>query len=175
MTETQIPVLLDTNKLEEQIVDEAAASIARSFCHGEIPDLHTRVEELVRLTVEAKCDEVVMPIIEKGIAEFVFTKTNEFGEKKGEETTFTEYLVRTAEDYLQHRVDYNGQPKDPKSFGYKDYKTRLSHMIGKYLGFEIERAMKDAVKIVMEQVAPALAKTCEIQIKDVVANLTKKR
>ena len=175
MTETQATVLLDTQKLEGQIIEEAADRIAQRFMQGAMPDLHSTVEELVRSTVERKCEDVITPIIERGIQEFVFTKTNEFGEKKGEPTTFTEYLVRTAEDYLQHRVDYNGQPKDPKSFGYKDYKTRLSHMIGKSLGFQIERAMKDAVKIVMEQIAPALAKTCEIQIKEVVANLTKKR
>lgn len=164
---------IDQKALEQQIIDQAVAEITESVLNGH--DFDARLTDVMERKTREHCDAVVEPIIESGIKEFIIAHTNRHGEKTGEPTTFTEYLVGIAERYLMQTVDYEGKPTKKGDFAYKSNQTRLTHAIQKRLHYRVEDAMKDAVKQVHETIGPAIAKTVELQVKQVVTDLTRKR
>lgn len=168
-------IKFDQTALENRIVEQTAEELAGNFYSGNMPDFEKRIMDLIEEKTLAACDAAVLPVIERGIQDFVVRETNRFGEEKGESKTFAEYLVGMADNYLMERVDFNGKPKEKNSYGYRDAQTRLTYMIKSTLKHSIEDAMKDAVKAINEKIAPALAETVKIQTREVVAKLTQKR
>ncbi len=158
-------ITFDQKDLESQIVNQAAEQIAADFHTNQNEELRLRLEELVETTVTEHCDRVVAPIIENGVADFVISRTNEFGEEKGEDVTFTEYITSLADGYLNESVDYKGEVVKRDSYQRNKAQSRLTHLLNEHLHFRIESVMKDAIKIVVEQIAPAIATTCEIKVK----------
>ncbi len=165
----------DQEAIENKIVEQAVEKVVSRYEEWDLSGLEERVKKIIESTVTARCDAIVKPIIERGIEAFTFQVTNRFGEGDGKPTTLTEYIVGLAEVYLQGRVDYQGKPQKPDSYRYSENQTMLCWMIKEHLQYSISIAMKDAVKQVINGIAPALAETCEIQIRAAVTDLTARR
>jgi hypothetical protein len=136
-----------------------------------MPDLDSHVELMLTTAIKEHCDNVVSPIIAEGVGSRVIERTNEFGEKKGEAQTFTEYLVTTANNYLHEKVDYEG-----KTTGYSDKRqTRLTWLIDKHLHYRIQCAMEKAIAEIEKQIAPAIAETIRLQVDELSAKIVTKR
>ena len=156
---------IDAKAIEAKVVEQATMEIVDRLCDERFSEIGNRVVALFEKTVEERCDAAVKPIIEQGIQDFVLEKTNEFGEKKAEPATFAEYLTSLAETWLNEGVDYQGKRTDRNSYG-RSEQTRLTYLIKDHLRWQIEAQMKDACKMVIEQIAPAIATTCELKIKE---------
>jgi hypothetical protein len=168
---------MDQAELQERVIAGLVTKILGErdddFPHGEVmKEVNERIEEAVNAKVKAVADEFVLPRIEVLIEGFCLQKTNEWGEKVGEEMTFTEYLIKRAEFYLTEKVDYDGKPKGARdSYSWKASGTRVAHMIDKHLHYEISRAMKEAVGAANETLAEGLEAACRIKLGEISSRL----
>lgn len=159
---------IDPSEYHDDVVASAAQRLFHQYHDDD--DVATMVQERFVKIVEEKCLAVVDPIIKKGIGELIVAKTNEYGEKKGEPKTLTEFIIGFAEGYLMAEVDFEGDNPRYSSSA----QTRLCYLVNKELRFTIEKAVSDAVLKVNKMIAPAIAKTVEIQIAKAVAAIREK-
>lgn len=125
-------------------------------------DLAKRIRDRVDTVINAKIENVVIPRFTKLIDDMILTQTNAWGEQRGEQVTFTEYVTASADNYLQEPVDFKGIPKpDERSYSWKADQTRLLHMVSSHLQSTIERGMKDAVKKLIDSLDETLQ--CQVQ------------
>lgn len=134
------------------------------------------LKSLVRDRIDGKIrqigDSLIVPRVDEMILTASFTKTNQWGEKKGETLSFTEYLVQRAEAYLAEPVDYNGKARAEDAYGsWKASGTRVAYLVDKYLQHSVETAMKEAVKNANDVIVGGLAETVKIKLAEVVKML----
>ncbi len=164
---------MDQAELQERVVSGLVNKVLgerdEDFPYNEVmKEANNLITEAVNAKVKAVADEFVLPRIEALIEGFCLQKTNQWGEKIREEMTFTEYLVKRAEDYLTEKVDYDGRTKAERGgFTWNPHQTRIANMIDGHLHYEISRAMKTAVDGAMESITEGLADTCKIKLAEI--------
>jgi hypothetical protein len=132
-------------------------------------DLTKAVREAIDVKVSAIAEEHVLPKVGALIENVTLQSTNEWGEKKGETKTFVEYLTERAEAYLREKVNYEGKvSRDSYS---RDAQTRIVYLVNKYLKYEIETAMKGAVKTVNQALIEGVTETVKLQCADIAKKL----
>lgn len=157
---------IDQKKLEELVVKEAADQVVASLLGDDVAyRIESRVSELVDAVVISQCDAVLKPLIESEVKDFTMRTTNEFGEGNGS-VTFTEYITGLAKSYLDERVNFRGEKVKRDSYDGRHSQSRLTHLLQEHLHNRIKKEMTDAVTLVVEQIAPALATTCELKVKE---------
>ncbi len=130
------------------------------------------IAEKLNQAVDAFAEKHILPQVTKRLDTIVLQKTNEWGEKHGnEEMSFTEYIVDRADKFLKQPVDFEGQPKTPGSSYDKQNQTRLTHLVEKHLHYAIENAMKTAVENINETLGDALTETCKLKLKEITDKL----
>jgi len=162
---------IDKSAVEAAIVEKATEQIVEAFFNDRIGSLQERVQASMETVVVKHCDDVVGPILEKGVQDFVIQRTNRFGETKGADITFTEYITSLAKEWLQRSVDYQGNPVERESYRNEKAQSRLTHLLNEHLHRRIGTAMKDAVATVVKSIAPAIATTCELKVKEATADI----
>ena len=168
---------MDQEELQERVVDGLVEKIIggrdNDFPHGEVmTEVNERITNAITARVEAVANEFVLPRIEALIEGFCLQRTNKWGEKIGEQMTFTEYLVNRAENYLIEDVNYEGKTKgESGGYSWSKSQSRVAHMIDKHLHYEIERAMKAAVNEANESIAEGLEKACVIKLGEIAEKL----
>lgn len=97
-------------------------------------------------TVHRLAEEHVLPRVTEIVEGLVIQRTNSWGEKTGTPTTFIEYLISRADEYMREDVDLNGKAKN-ESGGHSWSKstTRITHLVNAHLKYSIETAMKQAL------------------------------
>lgn len=133
--------------------------------------MYAHVKICVDRKIEALAEQHLLPGIKDRMDTLILAETNEWGEKKGKQFTFIEYMIARAEAYLNEIVDYEGKPRTDRSSYWNGKQSRLTHMVEKYLYSRIEDAMKSAVKIVNDQLGPALAKTAQERLASISTSL----
>ena len=85
-------------------------------------------------------DKFIVPAMKEFVETFMIQETNKWGEKIGQKLTFTEYLVKRAEEYAQEMVDSDGRAKGDlrDSYNWRGSTTRISYLINSHLRFHIE-------------------------------------
>lgn len=163
MTQKEKNVEINQETIERKVVESAAEQIVASVLSGH--DLMSRIQEQVESQIRIHCDDTVSPLISEEICKFVIQQTNNFGEQKGEPVTFAEFLAEKANEYLHERVNHKGEPVGKNSYE-RMVQSRLTHMLDKQLSHHIKTEMKDAMKSVVSAVAPAIATTCGLKIRE---------
>ena len=81
----------------------------------------------------------------------------------------TEFIVNLCEGYMTEQVNYDGKSKnDSRNYsGWSAHTTRLSHMIDKYLQFEVERAVKSMLQDANTKIGQSMAEAVKIALADV--------
>jgi hypothetical protein len=130
---------------------------------------HEIIKKHVDRQINKMAEEYVVPHVREIIESVALQVTNQWGEKRGEPKTFTEYLTESANAYLTQPVDYKGDP-ETSSYG-RNTQTRLVHLVHQHLHYSIENAMKDAVEQVKKAIGPALQKTVELKLSEIVGSL----
>jgi len=171
---------LDAKQIENMIVERAVEALLSENGidewgdESERPsDLSSRVSKMVKERIDAKVNELadkhLMPKIDAHIDNLILQETTTWGEKRGKPMTVIEYLVARADAYMTEPVDYNGQPKGGDSYNWKQHSTRIVHAVNKHLQYEIDSAMKEALKTANTTMARGLHEACRVAINDVAA------
>jgi hypothetical protein len=129
---------------------------------------HEIIKKHVDRQINKMAEEYVVPHVREIIESVSLQQTNQWGEKKGDSKTFTEYLTESAQAYLSQPVDYQGKPETGYSH---NTQTRLVHLVHQHLHYSIENAMKDAVEQVKKQIGPALEATCKLKLGEIASSL----
>lgn len=168
--------------IESKLIEKIAADLMEEYVYetetgASYPEnsrLARRLLEVIKKHVDAQMEklaqEYIVPRVGELIQSAVIKHTNQFGETKAESETFVEYLTRCAETYLNQPVDFQGNPTTQSSYS-RDTQTRLSNLVGRYLHYSIESAMKDAVKIVQQQLGATLETTVKLKLGEIADTL----
>lgn len=168
---------ITNEEIIDRVVDKLVDNFSGHYTHYEDEDgshAHPLAKEFDRIVqlrikeaVDAKADDVFVPTVEAFIENVVLQATNEWGEPKGDPLTFTELLVKKAEEYLLEKVNYDGKTKaQAGGYSWKGDQTRIANMIDRHLHFSIETAMKEALKDVNSNIAEGLEKTVKIKLEE---------
>jgi hypothetical protein len=129
---------------------------------------HEIIKKHVDRQINKMAEEYVVPHVREIIESVSLQQTNQWGEKKGEDKTFKEYLTESAQAYLSQPVDFQGDASS--SYSQKN-QTRLVHLVHQHLHYAIESAMKDAVDQVKKQIGPALEATVKLKLGEIANSL----
>lgn len=154
---------LDAQRIEDRVVE----TIVENLCEG--VEYDTRIQELVQQRIDAAVETIaakhVLPNLQQYIEEFALQETNQWGEVIGRKQTFTEYLVKRANDYLREEVNYEGKTKrETGSFGWHGKNPRDVHLIDQHLHYHISDAMKTAVRQINESISGGLEEAVKASI-----------
>lgn len=134
--------------------------------------LETRIKEGIDAAINKLAEEHLLPNVAKQVEEMCLQSTNEWGEKKGEPLSFTEYLIARAERYLAEKVDYDGNSKSEKGgYSWSGTQTRITHLVEKHLHYKIESAMKKAVQEANDVITKGITETVKIKLAEINAKL----
>lgn len=164
------------DEIAERIIDRAVQQLLKAEDYDEdghsygVPSTFaTAIDKAIRQKLDEAVvkagDEVIAPKIAELIDGHVMVRTNEWGEKKGEPVSFTEYLVQRADAYMVEEVSFDGKSKaQSDSYSFRKFGTRVAYMIDKHLAFHIERAMAAAVGNAHSTIAASLNDAVKIAI-----------
>lgn len=166
-------------KVVEAAVERLMTTVYTDEDGDEYPrrsDFTKRVEDAVREAIDAKVDAIakehVEPAIGERIENCVLQRTNEWGDKKGEPMTFTEYLVQRADGWLREEVDFSGVPRRGQaSYNFKKAGTRVEYLIDKNLQYHIAGAMKKALANANDSIAGGIQEAIKIKLAEILSNV----
>lgn len=170
-------------EIAERIVERITASILTSQsadedgCGYSVPsefkrDLDAAVKAKIDTQVKQIADQHIAPRVAELIDSVTLTKTNQWGEAKGEPVTFTEYLVERAEAYMTEPVSYDGKTKgECGGFSFNPRGTRIAYMIDKHLHYSIETAMKKALADANATIVKGLNETVKTALNNLTVNV----
>lgn len=141
----------------------------------------TPLHQLLQKKIKDQIDEVanrvigeaIGPRIEQMILDVHLQRTNQWGEKKGEPITFTEYVVHRAEKYMTAKVSWDGLTKEESrnSLSWKGQQTRIAYLINRHIHNAIEQGVKATLKDATSYIAQGLAETTRMKLTEAAAAL----
>jgi hypothetical protein len=165
----------------DELRDRVTGTIVHEMLHGKYTDeegsfegestfrreLDKHITRSIDDTVSAIADAHVLPVVADRIENIVLQRTTEWGEKKGEPQTFTEYLLHRADSYMTEPVSSDGKPKTKGDSYWKAQGTRIEHLIDKHLHSTIERAMKEALQNANSSIVGGLENAIKGKLKEI--------
>lgn len=136
-----------------------------------IKKMNKLIQKQVDDTVTAIAEKHILPEVASYIENITLQQTNSWGEKIGKSLTFIEYMTQKAHDYLLEKVDFEGKPVGGNSYGNKAQQTRITHLVGKHLHYNIEHAMKDALAVATSSISTGLQETVKLKLEEISKNL----
>lgn len=173
-TETLALLGLSKEELQSRVVDQICERVLSTVGMDDEGGKHSYPSQVrVRLQAAAKkqiddalndfASKFIVPGISKHLETLVLQPTSQYGEKKGEPQTFTEYLTKRADEWLGEKVDVNGKTRKEDSYSWKEHSTRAVWIIDQQL-------QKKLTDMMTGQIATTHAKLGEVMqdtIKDV--------
>jgi len=169
---------------QEQLRELVVERLCDQFMRGREDDegnvyqskLAEQIEKKVAERIVAEIDKIakkhVLPNVAKYIEALCLQETNKWGEAKKEKITFVEYLVKKAEEYLREEVNFEGKSKSQSdSYNWKSTQTRIAHLVHQHLQYNIENAMKEAVKNANAVIVGGLEETVKIKLAEIANQL----
>lgn len=161
---------LDAKRIEDRVVDQLVENLSQT------DDYESRIQELVMKRIDSAIEAIalkhVLPNMQEYVEAFTLKRTNLWGEKTSSSMTFTEYLVKRANDYLAEQVDSEGKSKSESTSHYfRAKQPRVVHLIDQYLHYHISDAMKSALQTINESIAGGLEAAIKESIKRLQSNL----
>lgn len=171
---------LSTNELKELVIERAVERLLIRTELDEYGDEHERpsridadVKKLVKQRIDERVAELgekhILPNVTQAIESVTIQKTNEWGEAKGDQLTFVEYLVSRAEAYMTEPVNHEGKSKSESnsSFNWRQADTRMTHAIDKHLKYSIDSAMKKILTDANKTLEQSIKTAVEIKLKEI--------
>jgi hypothetical protein len=148
---------LTKKKAQELVIDRIVDSLMHrksydddDFEYQGESDFAKGLKKLVREQITKQVESIgkkhVLPGVKKMVDDAVMQETNTWGEKVGKAATFKEYLVEKAEAWLAEVVDFRGNPKTACDSYWRGNSTRVMYLIDSHMQYQIESAMKEALK-----------------------------
>lgn len=135
------------------------------------------IKDAILKRVDETLERLVAPALETSISDYIsilkIEHTNNYGEKKREPETITEYVVRRAWEYLTEGVDRQGKSKTESGSGYdhRDKTTRIAFLIDQRLNEEIAKAMQEALKTANAAITAGLKSAVAFELDKINAKL----
>lgn len=169
----------------EEILERIASKAAEQIFGGDFDEnesilgrienqVHHSLSKSIDAAVAKIGDEVVAPRIEEYIRGCVLQTTNQWGEKKGEPTTFVEYLVARANEYVTEPVDAHGKTKKQSGYPWNEHSTRVVLLIERYLQSTIESELKQILADVNNSFASGLSDAVKLSLKELMGKVSVK-
>jgi hypothetical protein len=157
--------------LKEKVIEKAAELVsdwireeAHEYTESEIK---RAMKKAVDDEIKTVIDTEVQPLVKGHLDKIIMKETNSYGEAKGHELTFKEFLVKKAEDYLREEVSWDGKTRNEDSYSWKGSSTRIAYMVDKHLYFTIEKAMKEAVQNANTHIFGGIAEAVKLKLAEV--------
>ncbi len=180
--------LKELGMTENDIIERVVEKIADQMLYGKTADLDydetveggsTNFRKAVDQLLKTKIDEAIanvankhtVPQLEEFIEQFCIKETNAYGEKKGEDKTFIEYLTARADVWLKEQVNHNGKSEAEDSYSWRANTTRAAYLVDSHLQYSISTALKNALNEINKQIAEGLDGAVKIQLKQALDNL----
>ena len=154
--------------LSEAGLDEDGATEHRQSAFDQ--QMQARIRERLDEKVRSIGESLVEPLVAKHADGILLQQTNQWGEKKGETLTITEYMLKRAEDYITEQVDYEGKKLERGGYT-KNSQTRVSHLIEKHLHYHISTAVTAALADLNSKVALGIAATVKLKLAEALDGL----
>lgn len=170
-------------EIADRIIDRAVAQLLQAtaededgFSYGVPSTFASKIDKVIREKIDAAVikvgDEFIEPRITAMVEGHVLQKTNEWGERRGEPVSFTEYLVQRAEAYMTEQVNYEGKAqKESGSYSFTAKGTRVAYMIDKHLHYSIDTAMRKALQEANTTIGKGLSEAVNTAIKNITVNV----
>ena len=170
---------LTQEELQGRVVERICEQVLDYKATEDFDEEHTSMspwrqalDELVTDRINAKVEEMagreILPAVGEIIENLVLQKTTEWGERRGEPVTFTEYLIQRAEFYLTEKVKHDGTK--PDGYGAAT-QTRICYLIDKHLHYAIESAMKKALAEANTAIVGGIEETVKMKLAEIAAAL----
>lgn len=151
-------------RVSEKMTDRLMAEYGDEGEIGRL--LEKRVIEKVNAAVEEIAGRNVLPNVAQYVENLTLQQTNQWGERRGESLTFTEYLVQRVEHYMNEKVDRDGKSKREDSFGWRPAQTRIAHLVHEHLHWSIETAMREALADANSKIVGGIEGAVKIALKE---------
>jgi hypothetical protein len=150
--------------------DEGREHVLESRFRQQIQDHATAA---IDKAVTAIGDKFIVPAMKEFVETFTIQETNKWGDKIGQKLTFTEYLVKRAEEYAQEMVDSDGKAKGDArdSYHWRGSTTRISYLINSFLRSHIEDAMKTIIGDANKHLVGGLEKAVKASLAQISSRL----
>jgi hypothetical protein len=171
-------------ELQDRVVNQLCESLLVSTFYDEddqesgkaeshfMQKLKAVVLKRIDKTIEEMAAKHVLPNVSKYIEGFCLQETTAWGEKKGSPMSFTEYLVKRAEHYMNEKVNYKGESQSEDRYGsWSGTQTRITHLVNEHLHYSIKSAMEDALKVTNGAIATGIAETVKLKLEEIVKGL----
>lgn len=162
------------DELLGQVVESTAANLVDHLVEEDRVEKEVKTEFTTRIkaAVESAADKIaggsLEALVEGRIEEIVLQKTNSWGEATGEPSTFRQYLVRRAEEFLVEPVNFKGETSgQANKSSYDRFKpdgTRIAWMIDQHLQYHISAAMKEALKVANETIVGGIEAAVKLKL-----------
>jgi hypothetical protein len=147
---------LTQQDLQERVVQAVAAELLESVSFDEDDNeyrhksslrqqLDKVLQERIDAAVAALADDVCADALPEFLTKFVLHPTNSYGERRGEDIPFAEYITSRADEYLGEKVRDDGQKSDSYRND-KPLRTRLLWLVDEKLHASIDAAVKNALE-----------------------------
>lgn len=171
-------------ELQERVVERVADQLLTGVGYDHNSDMEyttasqfqREMDKLIKARIEATINAIaereVLPNVASYIENLTLQHTNTWGEKQGAPISFIEYLIKRANEYLQEKVNYQGQGKDEANgYSWSGTQTRITHLVNSHLHHSIETAMKQAMAQATGEVAKGIHETTRLKLNEIAGKL----
>lgn len=135
--------------------------------------IDARIKTSIDAAVSAQFEKHVASNVESYIEGFTIKSTNTYGEAIGKTLTFTEYLVKRADEYMVEKVDFEGKTAaESRGFSHNAAQTRITYLVDKYLHHKISIAAQETLGGILVHITDGLTETARIKLAEAAKNLT---
>lgn len=171
-------------ELQDRVVEAVSRKVLESVGYDEDGDevgteskfaktVEKRVRAHIDASINALAEKHILPNVATYIENLTLQETNQWGEKRGKQVTFIEYLTQRADAYMREEVNYEGKAKtEANGYSWSKTGTRVAFMVDKHLHYSIESAMRDALAKANSSIVEGLKKAVEVGLDNVRAKLT---
>lgn len=153
----------DPAAIQALVVEQTVAALVSRFSADAA--IRKAIQSAAEQAIEKQIDEAVQPVLTDLLSTVTLTKTNEWGEKKGEPMTIREFAAKTVTDSLNELVDYQGKPVTD-SYSRNGAKRRYVHIVEQMCTTEVRQEVQKAAATLKANVGQAFGELVKSALND---------
>jgi hypothetical protein len=149
---------LSAEEIERKIIQQCTDDLMRQYYthedgesagHGKstiVEKLEEKMAERIDAALEKVVSERFSAQLPQLLADFIFTPTSRYGEKKGKPRTFLEYVTDHAKEWAEQRVNDQGSVVGKDQYSYSNHKTRFQRLLDEKVSADVNAALAQILK-----------------------------
>lgn len=147
------------NAVKEAIVDNISARFSTKISDQIVEQAETQITQKINGVIDTKVNEITENFLHRE-----FVPLDKYGDQRGPKTTVLELLKKRLDDYLEEKVDKNGN-----TGGYNCETKRLNYIIQKNIDDSLNRKIEAVGKQIKSALEQYIDTTLKAQIGENVA------